>query len=113
MLSSLASTLKRVAEQFRIPVLVTNQITVRLPPQSSDDDVAAVIAPALGNTWAHAVNTRIMLTSLDAEATRRQFCVVKSPMLPPVPVSYTIASQGIVGLRQGPTHGSSSSSGGL
>ena len=49
LLSSEASQLKYVAEVFGIPVVVTNQITLRFGRGGHRAHVTA----ALGNTWAH------------------------------------------------------------
>ena len=78
-----AARLKYIAESFHIPVVVTNQATTRFerdmslqpPPADTagDDPTGAaaahgnkdqrrlVLTPALGNTWAHCVNVRLLL----------------------------------------------------
>ena len=63
MLGTAASSLKFVAEQLNIPVLVTNQVTTLVGPGSSSEAASggSVVAPALGNTWAHSVNTRVVI----------------------------------------------------
>jgi RAD51-like protein 1 len=69
-----ASRLKQLAEAFRIPIVVTNQVTaVRLSgvgggafehysnPDAGATGSDAHIAAALGTKWAHDVNTRLAL----------------------------------------------------
>ena len=44
-------------------VVVTNQITTHLPSKQSDwsTDEDVVVTASLGNTWAHCVNSRLMM----------------------------------------------------
>ncbi|XP_039561009.1 DNA repair protein RAD51 homolog 2 isoform X2 [Passer montanus] len=77
-----ASVLKYLAEEFSIPVILTNQITTALssgPGVQADlvspaDDLSlsegssvsgkrdsGYVTAALGNTWSHSVNTRLIL----------------------------------------------------
>ncbi|XP_063097627.1 DNA repair protein RAD51 homolog 2 isoform X4 [Cavia porcellus] len=81
-----ASLLKYLAEEFSIPVILTNQITTHLSGAlasqadlvSPADDLSlsegtsgsSCVIAALGNTWSHSVNTRLILQYLDSE--RRQ-----------------------------------------
>ncbi|XP_030786861.1 DNA repair protein RAD51 homolog 2 isoform X1 [Rhinopithecus roxellana] len=81
-----ASSLKYLAEEFSIPVILTNQITTHLSGAlasqadlvSPTDDLSlsegtsgsSCVIAALGNTWSHSVNTRLILQYLDSE--RRQ-----------------------------------------
>ncbi|ELR12339.1 Rad51l1 protein [Acanthamoeba castellanii str. Neff] len=65
-LAAQASTLKRLAENFNIPVLVSNQVTTtsQRPYYEFDRphfgaDKSLYVTAALGYVWAHAVNTRI------------------------------------------------------
>ena len=55
--------LKQLAEDFAIPVIVTNQMTTKWTDIASDtgDESNEQLAAALGNTWAHSVNTRLEL----------------------------------------------------
>ncbi|GIY07386.1 DNA repair protein RAD51 homolog 2 [Caerostris darwini] len=50
--------------------------------------------PALGNTWSHCVNTRLVAQFLDPSV--RQLTIVKSPVAPNAAVRYTINESGIV-----------------
>ncbi|XP_046381841.2 DNA repair protein RAD51 homolog 2-like [Haliotis rufescens] len=114
-LSQEAAILKYVAEVFSIPIVVTNQITTRYgrPDAVGDCDndgsssVTAegdggYVTAALGNTWSHSVNTRLILQYLDAD--RRQVLVAKSPVAPFTSFTYTVQKQGIVQEDDGAGH---------
>lgn len=81
-----AAMLKQLAEDFAIPVIVTNQMTTYrtgVAPgtgEGSNEQLAA----ALGNTWAHSVNTRLELSrdaegALPARSRRRVIAGTRSP----------------------------------
>ncbi|XP_029411424.1 DNA repair protein RAD51 homolog 2 isoform X3 [Nannospalax galili] len=140
-----ASLLKYLAEEFSIPVILTNQITTHLSgalPSQTDlvspaDDLSlseaivmkneptlkrqasskmtvdgigtrtrdnlskaigtsgsSCVVAALGNTWSHSVNTRLILRYLDSD--RRQILVGKSPLAPFTSFVYTIKEEGLV-----------------
>ncbi|XP_067680532.1 DNA repair protein RAD51 homolog 2-like isoform X2 [Haliotis asinina] len=114
-LSQEAAILKYVAEVFSIPVVVTNQITTRygrsdavvdseLDGSSSliEEGDRSFVTAALGNTWSHSVNTRLILQYL--EAGRRQVLVAKSPVAPFTSFIYTVQKQGIVQEDDGAGH---------
>lgn len=87
-----ASTLKYLAHQFNIPVVLTNQITTHVRGEGSEVDSGFVTA-ALGNTWSHAVNTRLIVQYVDAH--KRQILIAKSPVAPFAVLNYTIEKEGI------------------
>ncbi|XP_014447176.1 DNA repair protein RAD51 homolog 2 [Tupaia chinensis] len=105
-----ASLLKYLAEEFSIPVILTNQITTHLSGAlasqadlvSPADDLSlsegtsgsSCLTAALGNTWSHSVNTRLILQYLDSE--RRQVLIAKSPLAPFTSFVYTIKEEGLV-----------------
>ncbi|XP_075469616.1 DNA repair protein RAD51 homolog 2-like isoform X2 [Ascaphus truei] len=107
-------------------VILTNQITTRLrrgyppvaDPVSPDDDLSVseasevgdreCVTPALGNTWTHSVNTRLIIEYLDSQ--RRQIIVAKSPVAPFAGFVYTIQAAGLV-LQDGLDHQDSTSEG--
>jgi len=66
-LSRQASTLKSLSTSFHIPVLVTNQVTTRFNvplgfEKSHKEELPNnFVIAALGNTWFHAVNTRLIV----------------------------------------------------
>ncbi|KAL9953379.1 hypothetical protein ACROYT_G040788 [Oculina patagonica] len=112
LLSKEAAILKYLAETFHIPVVVTNQITTRFLGASGsaafqdvdgadaepDEDDGSHVTAALGNTWSHAVNTRLIVQYLDEKF--RQVSISKSPVAPFASFVYTIHAKGIVLERQ-------------
>ncbi|KAG1657551.1 hypothetical protein FOA52_005437 [Chlamydomonas sp. UWO 241] len=106
MLGSIAVRLKHLAEAFRIPVVVTNQVTTRLAGpatvhafQHSEQgvlDTAATtggyVMAALGTKWAHCVNVRVVLERL---ADRRFMKIAKSPSCANVALEYRVGPCGI------------------
>lgn len=84
-----ASTLKYLAHQFNIPVVLTNQITTHVGSKVDSGFVTA----ALGNTWSHSVNTRLIVQYVDPH--QRQILIAKSPVAPFAVLNYTIEKQGI------------------
>ncbi|XP_039924109.1 DNA repair protein RAD51 homolog 2 isoform X6 [Hirundo rustica] len=110
-----ASVLKYLAEEFSIPVILTNQITtslscgpaIRADLVSPADDLSlsegssvsgkrdsGCVTAALGNTWSHSVNTRLILQYHDLPT--RQLLVAKSPVAPFSTFFYTIEKSGLV-----------------
>ncbi|XP_073098329.1 DNA repair protein RAD51 homolog 2 isoform X2 [Manis javanica] len=91
-------------------VILTNQITTHLsgaPASQADlvspaDDLSlsegtsgsSCVTAALGNTWSHSVNTRLILQFLGSE--RRQILIAKSPLAPFTSFVYTIKKEGLV-----------------
>lgn len=78
LLGVIASQLKYLSATLGLSVVVTNQVTTRIPAplppereregtgQSSVVRHEAALVAALGVGWAHAVNTRFMLETLDS-----------------------------------------------
>ncbi|XP_049626409.1 DNA repair protein RAD51 homolog 2 [Suncus etruscus] len=105
-----AASLKYLAEEFSIPVILTNQITTHLSGAfasqadlvSPADDLSlcegpsgsSCMAAALGNTWSHSVNTRLIFQHLGLE--KRQILIAKSPLAPFTSFIYTIEEKGLV-----------------
>ncbi|KAL0967607.1 hypothetical protein UPYG_G00254410 [Umbra pygmaea] len=98
-----ASTLKYLAQAFNIPVVLTNQVTTRVGDRGErgtsslmgahgQGDSGYVMA-ALGNTWSHSVNTRLIVQYVDAH--QRQIVIAKSPVAPFAVLNYTIQKEGI------------------
>ncbi|XP_047920942.2 DNA repair protein RAD51 homolog 2 isoform X2 [Anser cygnoides] len=130
-----ASLLKYLAEEFSIPVILTNQITTSLSnglaipadlvspaddlflsevsgaPGSGKKESGCVTA-ALGNTWSHSVNTRLILQYHDLPTRQLphismppwatpappelKILVAKSPVAPFSVFFYTIEKSGLV-----------------
>ena len=84
--------LKSLAETFRIPVVVVNQVTAQMyAPTShafqgsttsgSNRQQGTHLTAALGTMWAHAVNTRLVLESA-ADVRYLKVCQVAVAALP-------------------------------
>nr|GEU75519.1 pentatricopeptide repeat-containing protein At2g02750 [Tanacetum cinerariifolium] len=101
------SFIKSLAEDLRIPIVMTNQVRARSANQitqysfqesrtgsvedcrQSDSHLVA----ALGIHWAHAVTIRLVLESRSGQ---RFIKVAKSPMSPPLSFPFEVTSMGIV-----------------
>ncbi|XP_044291990.1 DNA repair protein RAD51 homolog 2 isoform X2 [Varanus komodoensis] len=115
LLTKEASILKYLAEEFSIPVILTNQITTWLSDglavqtdllspaddlslsegsSRNGDEHSGYVTAALGNTWSHSVNTRIILQYLDSQT--RELLVAKSPIAPFTSFRYKIENSGLV-----------------
>ncbi|XP_031437693.1 DNA repair protein RAD51 homolog 2 [Clupea harengus] len=105
-----AATLKYLAQEFRIPVVVTNQITTHFSERASSSSLSrrwnvpeapgaegerdsGYVTAALGNTWSHNVNTRLIVQYVDAHL--RQIVIAKSPVAPFAVLNYTVQKEGI------------------
>ncbi|XP_077178659.1 DNA repair protein RAD51 homolog 2 isoform X17 [Paroedura picta] len=132
-----ASILKYLAEEFSIPVILTNQVTtwlsdglaVQADPLSPADDFSlfegcsrnedgesSYVIAALGNTWSHSVNTRLVLQYLDSQTRQgckspvgtsrspgmiahlqmKELLIAKSPIAPFTSFQYKIENSGLV-----------------
>ena len=106
-LNKQASLLKFIAERFDIPVIVTNQVTTTFRSSSNNSN----LLPALGNTWSHCVNTRLLLNATkeiryfnnnnsnvqnSEEVIKHVLKITKSPLSGPIEVQYDINERGIV-----------------
>ena len=124
LLGAQAARLKQLAEAFRIPIVVTNQVTVTRAPENAFGGAAPVdagasdahIAAALGTKWAHDVNTRLsleltsagerllsvrlvrrLLPCLSHLLTHRRIPQIrKSPAAPALAFPYEVQSAGVV-----------------
>jgi RecA/RadA recombinase len=122
-LAQIASELKKLAENFRTPVLCINQISSQLfqsvqetrswaasmHPSASrklaaSTDVAikldaktteAELIPALGTTWAHCVSTRLYLDRAHAPSLSRELLILKSPCAPNLSIPYFVSNKGV------------------
>ena len=96
-----AQRLKWLAETFDIPVLVTNQIVTNFSHDQNGESSSLV--PALGTTWAHHVNTRVLLSIAntvvnvggDSGTKVRVMKLIKSPLSPPISLFYRIDARGV------------------
>jgi RAD51-like protein 2 len=86
-LSQLAAFLNDVARDYNVAVVCLNQMTTKVVEGQSR------LVPALGESWAHAVTTRLLL-SCDND-NRRSCRLVKSPCMPPGTSYYQVNAMGI------------------
>lgn len=99
LLSMEAALLKYIAEVFAIPVIVTNQVTTRGDSFASHAEMGNYITAALGNTWAHSVNTRLVI-EYSAVASQRVITIRKSPLAVGGGCSYVIRPEGLVAVAE-------------
>ncbi|CAF0758773.1 unnamed protein product [Brachionus calyciflorus] len=98
-LSKISSRLKAIAEFLDVAVIVINQIiTISNKPLNNPEFTLkavetenSTVIPALGNSWTHYVNIRLVLQYVDDE--RRELLLVKSPVSPFRRYIYTINSE--------------------
>mmetsp|Transcript_18086 Transcript_18086/g.26781 ORF Transcript_18086/g.26781 Transcript_18086/m.26781 type:complete len:248 (+) Transcript_18086:44-787(+) len=103
-----AVLLKKIAETFKIVVVVTNQVTVRFGSdvyqvgiENSEYNENSFLAPALGNTWHHCVSNRLVLNNAvnstsTSDSKLNTLTLSKSPIAPQIEGNYTICKEGIV-----------------
>ncbi|CAI8048483.1 DNA repair protein RAD51 homolog 2 [Geodia barretti] len=101
-LGGFTSRLKYLAEVFHVPVVVTNQVTavggvshdVEKESDWSGGSGGGHVTAALGNTWAHCVNIRLLLNHLTES--QRTLTVEKSPVSPNKIFTVQINEGGVV-----------------
>eukprot|EP00884_Botryococcus_braunii_P018602 jgi/Botrbrau1/5425/Bobra.182_1s0027.1 len=91
LLGQQAAALKYVAESFRIPIVVTNQVMGAGFGEVAGEAAAKVTA-ALGLVWAHASNTRLVL---EAGRGKRYIRIAKSPVAPTMSFAFRITTAGL------------------
>eukprot|EP00798_Chlamydomonas_sp_ICE-L_P006745 gene6745-3418_t len=101
-LGQLAAQLKHLAETFRIPVIVTNQLVFELvlvlvlerlqQQQQGQSKSKGTLTAALGTMWAHNVNVRLIL---ERSGEHRYLRVAKSPASANIALQYEITSKGV------------------
>lgn len=67
------SNCRYIAESFDIPILVTNQITTKV--SCDQEEGGGVVTVALGNSWSHSVNTRLIMQY--REGNKRLVCILR------------------------------------
>jgi RAD51-like protein 2 len=105
-LAVFATQLAQLAANFRLAVVAINQMTTKFVGAGSIQSNNSHLVPALGESWAHAVTTRIILSSLSDDL--RTCTLVKSPRLPSGSANYNIMECGVRGANH-QLHPSSSS----
>lgn len=109
-LALFATQLSQLAAKFRLAAVAINQMTTKVFGQNSgggsattsSDNSGSQLVPALGESWAHAVTTRIVLSMPFADQgqqrDKRTCSLVKSPRLPSGIASYQIMECGVRGV---------------
>ncbi|KFM58682.1 DNA repair protein RAD51-like protein, partial [Stegodyphus mimosarum] len=75
-------TLVKVANQHKVAVVLTNQMTTKI-----DGDESSHLVPALGESWGHACAIRLILSWTDK---KRMAYLLKSPSMAEAKAQYTI-----------------------
>ncbi|KAH7331749.1 hypothetical protein KP509_20G048900 [Ceratopteris richardii] len=99
----LTSSERYLAEAFRIPILVTNQVRIssnsRFSVSRHNEDADTMVhdpelqlTAALGPSWAHSVNIRIILESIGGQ---RFLKIAKSPLSPVTVHPYKVTNRGL------------------
>jgi RAD51-like protein 2 len=88
-LSGTASLLSDLATKKNLAVVVVNQMTTKITGNSSQ------VVPALGESWAHAVTTRLILEQQQPLSPVRTCRLVKSPHKPCSVAFYQVRDSGI------------------
>lgn len=99
-LTSLAGFLSDLARDHDLAVVCINQMTTKLNNQKSTTS----LIPALGESWAHAVTTRLLLKqqqqySHQESSDLRTCTLIKSPHRPAGTAQFRVLQQGIRGLQ--------------
>lgn len=106
-LTRLAAFLNDLARDYNVAVVCLNQMTTKLISSGGSNNrsggQSSRLVPALGESWAHAVTTRLLLSSdypqTDTTSTRRFCRLVKSPCMPAGTAYYQVTE---VGVRDAP-----------
>jgi RAD51-like protein 2 len=93
-LTSIAAFLSELATKYNVAIVAINQMTTKW-----NADSGTRLVPALGESWAHATTTRLLL-SKENESVERKCCLVKSPQLPAGTAVYQVLDIGIRGENQ-------------
>lgn len=91
-LAEMAQKLMRLAEDKDLAVVLMNQVTTKV----LDNNRGSKLVPALGDSWAHAATSRIIL--FWQQQSRNAF-LYKSPWLPARTAEYYVTADGIRGRR--------------
>ncbi|GIY83830.1 DNA repair protein RAD51 homolog 3 [Caerostris darwini] len=87
LLNGIVQTLVKVANEHKVAVVLTNQMTTKI-----HEDGSSTLIPALGESWGHACTIRCIL-SWNEE--KRQAHLLKSPSMAEAKANYTITKDGI------------------
>jgi len=95
LLTHQAHQLQQMARQFNLAVVLINQVTTRVlsfSAQSSHIQSSNQLAPALGESWAHACTNRVLLYWQNGQRRAR---LLKSPSRRLTQCAFRVAEQGI------------------
>lgn len=84
-LTKISTYLKKIAQLLDVSMILTNQIVTCTTKGDSSNDIDKVssensVIPALGSTWSHFINIRIVLQYVNDE--HRELLIAKSPVSP-------------------------------
>jgi RAD51-like protein 2 len=113
-LTNTAAQLNQLASKYQLAVVTINQMTTKFSPTlamendpssnnanggSNSSVPAATLVPALGESWAHAVTTRLILSQGQQQTApiHRQCTLAKSPRFPTASATFVIVQAGIRG----------------
>jgi len=98
-LGEVSSRLKALSEKLSVACVVTNQVAARFQANTAAAAARSEVElqAALGVAWAHAVNTRLLLQSDQAQ--HRFITVAKSPMFSSARYHYAITASGFEALQ--------------
>ena len=85
-LGGMAQEFALVADRHKLAVLLTNHVTTKFKESESR------LVPALGDSWAHHCNTRLLCYWKDGE---RHANLMKSAFQPNATVPYTVTEDGV------------------
>jgi len=98
-LSSMASFLQDLAAKYDLAVVLINQMTSKLTgdlTNGSQNKNVVEFVPALGESWAHATTTRLVLEKLGDDGNDERVCrLVKSPTQPVGIAKFQVTEVGI------------------
>jgi RAD51-like protein 2 len=107
-LTTMANSLSMLAATYQLAAVAVNQMTTKFSSSSADglpqapdgSSIAATSAtklvPALGESWAHAVTTRLVLS---CENQQQRYCsLTKSPRFPTASAQFEIIEAGVRGV---------------
>mmetsp|Transcript_12025 Transcript_12025/g.17342 ORF Transcript_12025/g.17342 Transcript_12025/m.17342 type:complete len:114 (+) Transcript_12025:174-515(+) len=93
---STAAFLSDLATNFRLAVVVMNQMTTKFGssnPENTKSTFDTQLIPALGESWSHSTTTRLLLSWTTVGA--RECRLVKSPHKPAGVALFSVTADGI------------------
>ncbi|KAG7389161.1 DNA repair protein xrcc3 [Phytophthora pseudosyringae] len=88
----MANCMRILSDQYGVVFVVTNQVTGDFDPRSAASGNG--LRPALGLSWSHCINQRLMITRRQDSA-RRRLDVVFSPHLRAETCAFQVTSEGV------------------